>query len=232
VKPLAYSGIEVMRNLQLGASASCATIDTTNIDLKVKSTGMAGMANRNIYVLSHNTKFGVLQDAGSRYRGGAEAAWLLGPFAMTGEYLALRYTDLETATRDPEDADFSDWYVSGAWCVTGEHFSLAQGVVNPVHPDRFYDPEEGTYGAVIVAVRYDHFSGDKDWITEGANVSVENADSASLGITWILFPMLRLSCDYTWTDLSDPIRVRVNPDGSVDYIGRENVLTLRMSMDL
>jgi phosphate-selective porin OprO/OprP len=232
VKPLHGSDMEMMRNLQLGASASCATIDATNVDFKVKSTGMVGLSNRNLYVLSHDTKFGVLQDVGSRYRGGAEAAWVMGSFAMTGEYFLLKFTDLETATRDQEDADFSDWYVSGAWCVTGEDFSLAQGVINPVRPNRFYDPEEGTFGAVIVAVRYDHFNGDKDWITEGANVSVEHADSASLGITWILFPMLRLTCDYTWTDLSDPIRVRVNPDGSVDYIGRENVLTLRMSMDL
>ena len=232
VKPLRGSDIDMIRNIQLGASASYAAIDTTNIDLKVKSTGMAGLSNRNIYVLGHDTKFGVLQDAGNRYRGGAEAAWVMGPFAMTGEYFLLKYTDLETATRDPEDADFSTWYVSAAWCVTGEDFSLAQGVINPVHPNRFYDPEEGTWGAFIVATRYDHFNGDEDWITEGANVSVEEADAVSLGVTWILFPMLRLSCDYTWTDLSDPIRVRVNTDGSVDYIERENVLTLRMSMDL
>lgn len=229
---LAATGVDALRNLQIGASASYAAIDTTNIDLKVKSTGMAGLSSRNIYTLTHNTKFGVLQDVGNRYRGGVEAAWLLGTFAVTGEYILLKYTDLETATRDPEDADFSSWYVSGAWCVTGEHFSLAQGVVNPVHPDRFFDPDEGTYGAVILAGRYEHFNGDKDWITEGANVSVRDADAASLGVTWILFPMLRLTCDYTWTDLSDPVRVRVNTDGSIDYIERENVLTLRMSMDL
>jgi len=232
VKPLQGSDSDIIRNLQLGASAGYAAIDTTNIDLKVKSTGMAGLSNRSLYVLSHNTKFGVLQDAGSRYRGGAEVAWVTGPFAMTGEYILLKYSDLEIATRDPEDADFSAWYVSAACCMTGEDFSLAQGVINPVHPNRFYDPEEGTFGAVIVAVRYDHFSGDKDWITEGANVSADKADAASLGLTWILFPMLRLSCDYTWTDLSDPIRVRVNNNGRVDYIERENVLTLRMSMDL
>ncbi|HPR55730.1 MAG TPA: porin [Deltaproteobacteria bacterium] len=232
VRPLAATGVDALRNLQVGASASYAAIDTTNIDLKVKSTGMAGLSSRNIYTLTHNTKFGVLQDVGNRYRGGVEAAWLLGTFAVTGEYILLKYTDLETATRDPEDADFSSWYISGAWCVTGEHFSLAQGVVNPVHPDRFFDPDEGTYGAVILAGRYEHFNGDKDWITEGANVSVRDADAASMGITWILFPMLRLTCDYTWTDLSDPIRVRVNTDGSIDYIERENVLTLRMSMDL
>jgi phosphate-selective porin len=87
-------------------------------------------------------------------------------------------------------------------------------------------------GAFILAARYDHFNGDENWITEGAYVSVEKADAVSLGITWILFPMLQLSCDYTWTGLSDPIRVRVNTDGSVDYIERENVLTLRMNMDL
>jgi len=43
--------------------------------------------------------------------------------------------------------------------------------------------------------------------------------------------MLRVIADYTYTDLSDPIRVRVDPNGNIQYINRENVLTLRLAMD-
>ncbi|HNQ86528.1 MAG TPA: porin [Deltaproteobacteria bacterium] len=231
LKPLSSSGTAALRNFQIGVSGSWAAIDTANIDLKVKSTGMAGLTGRNLYVLGHNTKFGVLQDVGNRYRAGAEAAWSMGPLAFAGEYLVLKYTELETVSQR-HDAEFSSWYLSGAYCLTGEHFSLAGGTVNPIHPNRFFDPKENTWGAFILAARVEHFTGDEDWITEGANISVEKADAASAGITWILFPMLRLSCDFTCTDLSDSIRVRVNPDGSVDYVKRENVLTLRLSMDL
>jgi hypothetical protein len=61
---------------------------------------------------------------------------------------------------------------------------------------------------------------------------VGDADAMSACATWILFPMLRIIADYTYTELSDPIRTRVNTDGSIDYIVHENVITLRLSMDL
>jgi len=231
IKPFGAASTEALRNLQVGASASYAAIDTANIDLKVKSTGMIGLP-LNVYVLSHDTKFGVLQDVDTRTRGGLEAAWINRSFAITSEYLRLKYSDLETAERSPADADFSSWYVSMAYCLTGEDFSLAGGVVNPISPARFFNPEEKTYGALVLATRYEHFSGDKDWITQGANVSMQDADAISACATWILFPMLRILADYTYTDLSDPIKTRVNTNGSIDYIVRENVITLRLSMDL
>ena len=99
-------------------------------------------------MLGHNTKFGVLQDVGNRYRAGAEAAWSMGPLAFAGEYLVLKYTELETVSQR-HDAEFSSWYLSGAYCLTGEHFSLAGGTVNPIHPNRFFDPKENTWGAFI-----------------------------------------------------------------------------------
>jgi hypothetical protein len=78
----------------------------------------------------------------------------------------------------------------------------------------------------------DHFNGDHEWITPGENVSVRDADALSAAATWILSPLLKVMIDYTYTGLSDPIRVRVNPDGSIEYINRENVFTLRFMLDL
>ena len=46
-----------------------------------------------------------------------------------------------------------------------------------------------------------------------------------------IVPMCRVVLDYTHTELSDPIRVRVLPDGSVDYVDEENVVTLRFGID-
>ena len=78
--------------------------------------------------------------------------------------------------------------------------------------------------------RVEHFSGDKDWIMEDAFVSVRKADAFSGAVNWILNPNFGLILDYTYTDLSDPIRVRVNPDGSVDYIDEEHVFTIRSQL--
>jgi phosphate-selective porin OprO/OprP len=219
-----------LNGIQFGASATYAAIDPLNLDLRVKSTGMVGTP-RNLYVLTHNTKFGVIQDADSRQRVGIEAAWAVGPLIFQGEYFTLIYTDLVASGGNPADAEFSSWYASAMWCITGERPVLFQGVVKPIFPNRFFNPREGTWGAVCLAARIDHFNGDENWINPAAFVSVEEADAYSLALNWVLFPMARIVLDVTHTSLSDPLRVRVLPDGSADFIEEENVVTCRFSID-
>jgi phosphate-selective porin OprO and OprP len=216
--------------IQFGASAAYAQIDNLNINLRVKSTGMVG-TDTNLYVLTHNTKFGVIQDVGSRQRSGVEAAWAVGPLLFQGEYFDLKYTDMEAASDNPADAVFSSWYASAVWCLTGERPILSKGVVQPLYPNRFFNPENGTWGALCLGARIEHFSGDENWINSASYVSVSEADAYSLSLNWVLFPMARIVLDYTHTNLSDPIRVRVLPDGSVDYIEEENVVTIRFGID-
>ena len=218
------------RGVHMGASATYAQIDPINVNLRVKSTGMVG-TDLNVYVLSHNTKFGVIQEAGSRYRLGLEAAWTVGPVMFQGEYLSLSYTDLTTSGDSPPDADFSSWYASAVWWVTGERPVLSKGVVKPIYPDRFFNPQEGTWGALGLAIRYNRFRGDEDWINPAAFVSVAEAEALSLAVNWVLYPMVRMAIDYTHTSLADPIRVRVRPDGSTDYIDEENVVTCLFRID-
>lgn len=216
--------------IQFGASATYAKIDNLNVNLRVKSTGMVG-TDTNLYVLTHNTKFGVIQDVGGRQRFGVEAAWAVGPVIFQGEYFALSYTDLEASGDNPADADFSSWYASAMWCITGERPVFSKGVVKPIYPDRFFDPENGTWGALCLAARIEHFNGDENWINPAAYVSVVEADAFSLALNWVLYPMARVIVDYTYTSLSDPIRTRVLPDGTAEYIETENVITCRFSID-
>jgi len=222
--------IRFLNSFQIGASMTYSKIELNNVNLKVKSTGMAS-SRRSIYVLLQNTKFGVLRDVDSRNRLGLETAWAIGPFALQGEYMMLRYKDLVPSGHNKRDADFSSWYASVLFCLTGEELVLSNGVMKPLYPKNFFNPEEGTYGALCLAARIEHFSGDEDWITEGAFVSVREADGFSVAANWVLFPMQRFILDYTYTDFSDPIRSRVKPDGSIDYINRVSVATLRFSID-
>ncbi|MFZ5572513.1 MAG: OprO/OprP family phosphate-selective porin [Thermodesulfobacteriota bacterium] len=219
-----------LQGFQLGCAGSFANIDVSQVDVKVKSTGMVGIS-RNIYVLSANTKFGVLQDAESRDRIAAETAWSHDSFALQGEYMTLSYRDLKPAGNPPRDASFSAWYGSLLWCLTGEQPVFSEGVLQPIYPNTNFNPDEHTYGAFLLAARYDHFSGDKNWITPDTFVSVEDADSVSLAVNWILYPMVKVVGDYTFTNLSDPIRIQVHPDGTIDYVDKENVLTLRFAID-
>lgn len=229
-QPFKRTSLGLLENLQFGGSATYAQVDLANIDLKVKSTGMAG-TNRNVYVLGHDTKFGVLQDVDTRRRWSLEAAWVWNCLAAQAEYMTLQYRGLEAVTGPSREAEFSSWYASILWCLTGEQPVLSDGVMKQIYPHNFFNPDEGTYGAVLGALRYDHFSGAEDWITEGAFVSVREADAISLAFNWILFPMYKIILDYTYTDFSDPLKVRVNPDGKIDYVNKESAVTFSFCMD-
>ena len=228
--PFRRSSIKWLNQFQVGASATYARIDPLNINVSVKSTGMVGALKR-LYWLTHNTKFGVIQDVEARQRFGAEAAWAVGPLIFQGEYIHLRYTDMVTSGENPEDANFSSWYASAMWFLTGETPLLSGGRVKAIYPNRFFNPREGTWGALGLAVRREHFSGDPDWVNPASYVSVETADAYSVALNWVLFPMARMVLDYTHTDLSDPIRSRILTDGEADYIEAENAITLRFSID-
>jgi phosphate-selective porin OprO and OprP len=230
VSPFRGSNFTRLKGIQFGASAAYAQIDNLNLNLRVKSTGMIG-TDTNLYVLTHNTKFGVIQDVGSRQRFGVEAAWAVGPLLFQGEYFNLKYTDMESAGDNPTDADFSSWYASAVWCITGEEPILSEGAVQPIYPNHFFNPKDGTWGALCLAARIEHFDGDENWINSASYASVKEADAYSLSLNWVLYPMARVVLDYTHTNLSDPIRVRVLPDGSTDYIEKENVLLIRYSID-
>ncbi len=228
--PFTNSGIESLQNLQFGGAATYAKINLSDMSLKVKSTGMVD-TSRNIYKLGHDTKFGVIQDVDDRWRIGAEAAWAWEAFALQGEYIRLTYTSLKPVGSPAEDAEFSSWYVSGLYFITGEQPVFKNSVMSRITPKHSFRPEAGQYGALGVGLRIDHFDGDDHWINPVSHVSVDEADAYSLAINWMLSSMHRVILDYTYTDLSDDIRVRVNTDGSIDYIDKENSVTLRYSID-
>ena len=230
ISPFRTTSIEWLRQAQLGASYALANIDLANVDVTVQSTGMFGTSRR-LYVLQSNTKFGVLQDVNQRINWGVEGAWAWGPAALSGEYMALRLTDLEPVGHDRTDADFNAWYLTAAFCLTGEPLVLSDGVMKPIYPQHFFNPDEGTWGALCLAARLERFNGDPDWIAPDAFVSVQRADAWSVAANWILFPMVRIIADFTHTSFTDPLRVRTQPDGSVDKVNKEDVFTTRFSID-
>ncbi len=230
LRPFATSDNDWVRSFQVGGSATYAKIDLANIDLKVKSTGMYG-TDRSLYILGHDTKFGVLQDVDERRRLGAEAVWTCGPMLFQAEGTYLQFTGLKPVSESEMDAEFLATYASATWCLTGEHHVLYRGKIEPLYPKAFFQPELGTFGAVCLSARVEHFQGDEDWINPEAHVSVDEAYAYGVALSWILFPMVRMTLDYNHTEFSDPLRVRVLPNGDVDYIEEENVFTCRFSID-
>jgi phosphate-selective porin OprO and OprP len=229
-KPFAGINDQSLGMLQFGGSASYASLNLSDMEFSVKSTGMFD-TNLNVYVLTHDTKFGVLQDVDDRYRYGFESSWSLQPLLFQAEYVHLTYTSLKPAGGPSKDAVFSTWYVSAIYWLTGESTEFDISTPLPVKPLHPFNPGNSCFGAFGLAARFDHFNGDDDWINPDAYVSVRDADGTSLAFNWVLFPMHRIILDYTHTEFSDPIRVRVKPDGSIDYIDKENVITVRYTID-
>ena len=228
-QPFHEASESFLKGAMVGASATVSAIDTQNIELKVKSTGMFG-TSRSLYQLSHNTKFGVIQGVDKRTRLGLEAAWAMGPCLFSGEAMQLEYTGLVAVGQPAMDATLTSWYGQAAWCLSGEHFAIAKGKVKSIVPQRFFNPELGSWGALVVALRFNHFEGDKEWINPALAVSVGEADQVSFALTWIPFPMVRAIVDVSYSDFSDPLKVHVE-NGEVDYVDEETVVTLRMSLD-
>jgi phosphate-selective porin OprO/OprP len=228
--PFQTVGWAWLKYFHIGGSVTYADIDLSNVDLEVKSTGMVE-TNRNLYVLNSNTKFGVLHDVDQRVRAAFGAGWAWDRLALQGEYINLAYTDLKPAGGFQRDADFSSWYISALCYLTGEHPEFKGGILQQIKPENDFSSDRNTFGALGIGARLEHFSGDEAWIVNNAFVSVREADALSLALNWIMNPFLNILLDYTYTDLTDLIRVRVNPDGSVDYIDEENVLTCRFQLN-
>jgi len=228
--PFAATSNELIQSFQFGGSAAYARLNLSDVKLMIKSSGMID-TNRNIYVLSHNTKFGVLQDVGNRYNYGLETAWAFKSLAIQGEYIKMALTNLKPAGQPAKDATFSAWYVSAVFFLSGEkpdYSGHRMTAIRPLHPLNFTTKH---YGALGIGARVENFSGDKDWINPEANVSTEEADALSISLNWIPFHLHKLILDFTHASLSDPIKVRVLPDGSINYIDDENVVTIRYSID-
>ena len=145
-------------------------------------------------------------------------------FACQAEYFSLSYSSLKPVGKPSRDADLYSYYASILYFPTGEEPAFEKGIMVRVSPRKPLICQRKTMVALGIALRYDHFQGDKAWINPVSNVSVREADSFSLGINWILLPMCRVLLDYTYTDLSDPIRVRVLPDGSINILKQKMLL--------
>ena len=82
---------------------------------------------------------------------GLEAAGILGPFSVQGEYSHMH---LDRYLAAPS-LNFDGFYVYGSVFLTGESRSFKNGTVDRLRPTRAFDPSKGYYGAVELAVRYD-----------------------------------------------------------------------------
>lgn len=127
-----------------------------------------------------------ITDVDSLIAVGAELAAGIGPALVQAEYISTQ------VRRDAGvDLDFSGWYVSTAYIITGErrHYKSHTGNFGDISP-------RGQWGAVEVAVRY----GSLD-LTD-ADITGGEEKNLALGVNWYLNSNCRLMLNYIDIDAS------------------------------
>lgn len=119
----------------------------------------------------------------------AEAAWVLGPFSLQGEYAGTRvYRQLP----GKPDLSFDGYYLEGSWMLTGESradaYDAKNGIFKGIKPNSILG--EGGIGAWQVAARFSSVN------LNDADIHGGREHNVTLGLNWYPTPNIRFMADY------------------------------------
>lgn len=137
---------------------------------------------------------GTITDVDSITKYGVEAATVMGPFSLQGEYIM---TAVETDQAGLDDPEFDGWYVYGSYFLTGESRAYKNGSFGRVKPTSVVG--KGGYGAWELAVRYSNLNLDDGGINGGEENNV------TVGLNWYTTPYVRFMANYVRAE-ADPLR--------------------------
>jgi phosphate-selective porin OprO/OprP len=142
---------------------------------------------------------------------GTEVAWVDGPLCVQGEYL---HSWVKGAGRP--DLDFSGFYASASWFLTGESrpYDRTQGTFARVIPSHNFSFDGGGWGAWEVAARYSDVNLSSG-LARGGRLGMAMAE-----VNWYLHPNIKWRFNYGFGHLSDR-----NPSGNF------NVFQTRIEVD-
>ncbi len=128
---------------------------------------------------------------------GPEAALVLGPFCLQGEYW---YAQVDSGEYD--DPGFSGYYLTASYFLTGEHrkYELTGNdgaEFSQMDINTFFDPRQGGWGTWQVALRY----ADLDLNDNGLHGG--EMDDITLALNWYPWPNLRWSFNYVHLEVED-----------------------------
>jgi len=123
--------------------------------------------------------------------GGVEAAAVLGPLSLQGEYIV---SDAEL--KNGSDAQFAGYYVFASLFITGENrpYDLGDGVFGRVIPSSNFSFKDGTAGAFELVARYSRLD------LEDCEVNGGALSDVTAGLNWYLSPNTRLMFNYVVAD--------------------------------
>jgi phosphate-selective porin OprO and OprP len=165
------------RKFQLGGSASAR--DWNDNLYQVRSSAEIGSAD--------NVVRSALFVADMQYTGGLEAVWRDDRLLLMAEYMATRVEETDGA-----DWDYSGWYVTASYLITGEKQRLRRGDLKRVQPGR-----EG--GAWELVARYSDLDVRDEGLGSVASVS-------TLGVNFYYSRKVRVMLNLVYADIAGDTR--------------------------
>lgn len=119
---------------------------------------------------------------------GAEAAVVRGPFTVWGEYGRLKLERFGAL----DNPDFDSFYAAASYFLTGETRPFRNGNFDRVRPSSNFEPGGG-WGALELALRYDHLDASETPIVARAGNEVETFTTA---LNWYFNPNFKFQLNW------------------------------------
>jgi phosphate-selective porin OprO/OprP len=148
---------------------------------------------------------------------GAEAAYMIGPFSIQGEYLARTADGDAVANGNDNDLEASGYNVQVAYTLTGESrsYKLDGGKFDKIKP------ENKQIGAWEVFYRYDDITVDETAAAPSnagllgltAETAEASAKTHTVGVNWYANEAVKVSANYLKTNVDDIVNAAGDDDG-------------------
>ena len=138
---------------------------------------------------------------------GAEAAFVLGPLSLQGEYMVTLVDD-----SNGEDQTLQGGYVLASYFLTGENRPYKNGIFKGISPNEDFSLKNGGAGAWELTARY-------SWLDLDDDIKGGEMEDIALGVNWYLNPNMRIMGNYAYAE--------EDGDGAGDEAG---VFTLRLQV--
>lgn len=173
--------------IHLGGAASWEEPETTELDeFRYRARPEAHVTSRRLVDVT-------VPDARSHQKYGLEAALVLGPVSLQGEYL---WADVDAASGN--DPTFSGWYAYASWFLTGESRPYKGGKFDRVQAD----------GAWEVAARFSSLD------LNDAGYAGGEQENVTLGLNYYHRPNLRFMFNYVMAS-ADPSSAGVEDEPEI-----------------
>ncbi|MEO8325219.1 MAG: porin [Nitrospirota bacterium] len=183
-QPFRATDVEWLQGLKAGVSGTWGRDNFAPSNFRIPASGNDG--------ITFFRYLGGVRVSGDRYRLTPQAYYAWGPLGVLGEYV-WNIQDLRTSGGDKRQLTNRAWQVAMSYVLTGENASFTG-----VKPWRPFNPAQGAWGAVELAVRYQELLVDREAFPLLADpaVSARKARAWTVGINWHLAHRIKVMVNF------------------------------------